>query len=216
MSDIMARLENSLRKSTTNGQSYIQLEGNQLLKGLEHIGPLYQAILKKIPLLITYQSFRASEARQQVYYPYLLKEYRNRWFLICKTRQNPYLQTLALDRIVEFMEMSPKDFVPYQGVDFDLYYSDTIGVTKSEKDRANKVILWFNKMNAPYVLTKPLHASQQVLKEDEDGVTIRLDVVLNFELEREILGFGDSIKVIAPRHLQSRIRKRLQKAMENY
>jgi predicted DNA-binding transcriptional regulator YafY len=71
-------------------------------------------------------------------------------------------------------------------------------------------------MNAPYVLTKPLHASQQVLKEDEDGVTIRLDVVLNFELEREILGFGDSIKVIAPRHLQSRIRKRLQKAMENY
>jgi predicted DNA-binding transcriptional regulator YafY len=216
MSDIVTRLENSLRKSATNGQSYIQLEGNQLLKGLEHIGPLYQAILKKIPLLITYQSFRASEARQQVYYPYLLKEYRNRWFLICKTRQNPYLQTLALDRIVEFMEMSPKDFVPYQGVDFDLYYSDTIGVTKSEKDRANKVILWFNKMNAPYVLTKPLHASQQVLKEDEEGVTIRLDVVLNFELEREILGFGESIKVLSPRHLQSRIRKRLQKAGENY
>ena len=32
MSDIVTRLENSLRKSATNGQSYIQLEGNQLLK----------------------------------------------------------------------------------------------------------------------------------------------------------------------------------------
>ncbi len=216
MSDIIARLENSLRKSSTNGQSHIQLEGNQLLKGIEYIGPLYQAILKKVPLLITYQSFKASEARNQIYYPYLLKEYRNRWFLICRTKQNPFLHTLALDRIVEFMEMSPKDFIPYQGVNFDRYYSDTIGVTKSEKDRANKVILWFDKKNAPYVLTKPLHASQQVLKEDDQGTIIRLDVVINFELEREILGFGESVKVLGPRLLQSRIRKRLEKASGNY
>lgn len=216
MSDIIARLENSLRKSSANGQSHIQLEGNQLLKGIEYIGPLYQAILKKVPLLITYQSFKASEARNQIYYPYLLKEYRNRWFLICRTKQNTFLHTLALDRIVEFMEMSPKDFIPYQGVNFDRYYSDTIGVTKSEKDRANKVILWFDKKNAPYVLTKPLHASQQVLKEDEQGTIIRLDVVINFELEREILGFGESVKVLGPRLLQSRIRKRLEKASGNY
>lgn len=216
MSDIIARLENSLRKSATNGQSHIQLEGNQLLKGIELIGPLYQAILKKIPLLITYQSFKASEPRQQVYYPYLLKEYRNRWFLICGTKQNRFLQTLALDRIVEFMEMSPKDFIPYQGVDFERYYEDTIGVTKSEKDRANKVILWFDKKTSPYVLTKPLHSSQQVLKEDDLGMIIRLDVVINFELERELLGFGECIKVLGPRLLQNRIQKRLEKARGNY
>ncbi len=68
----------------------------------------------------------------------------------------------------------------------------------------------------PYVLTKPLHPSQQVLKEDEKGIIIRIDVVLNFELEREILGFGEFVKVLAPRLLVSRIEKRVKRALGHY
>lgn len=104
----------------------------------------------------------------------------------------------------------------YEGVDFDTYYNDLLGVTKSEKDRAHKVVLQFNKFNAPYVITKPLHHSQQVVSEDEQGIVIRIDVVLNFELEREILGFGESVKVLSQHLLQSRIRRRLEQAAERY
>ena len=216
MTDIIARLENSLRKTTDKSDNYIQLEGNVLVKGIQHITPLYQAIRKKVPLLINYRSFKAKEARASVYHPYLLKEYRNRWFLICKPQKGTTLLTLALDRIIDFMEMSPKDFVPYEGVNFDRYFEDTIGVTKDLKSRAQKVILWVNKFNAPYVLTKPLHHSQQVIKEEESGTIIRLDVTLNFELEREILGFGECIKVLGPKRLQLMIAKRLQQASEQY
>jgi predicted DNA-binding transcriptional regulator YafY len=216
MNDIIARLENNIRKSANKEENYIQLESNKQLKGIDFVLPLYQAIRKKVPLLITYQSFKAQEARPVVYYPYLLKEYRNRWFLIAKPKKGTALITLALDRMIEFMEMLPKDFVPYAGIGFEHYYSDTIGVTKSEKDRAHKVVLWVNKHNAPYVLTKPIHSSQQVLKEDETGIFIRLDVVLNFELEREILGFGEAIKVLAPRLLQSMIKRRIHRAAQLY
>ncbi len=209
MNDIIARLENTVNKSTNQASNFIQLEGNKLLKGIEHVLPLYQAIKKQIPLLINYKSFKASEARQSVYSPYLLKEYRNRWFLIAMPQKGMTLVTLALDRIIDFMEMTPKDYKPYTGVDFERYFEDTIGVSKTQKDRAYKIILWVNKYNAPYVLTKPIHASQQLLKEDESGITIRLDVVWNFELEREILGFGESIKVLAPRLMQNKIKKRI-------
>jgi len=44
--------------------------------------------------------------------------------------------------------------------------------------------------HAPYVLTKPLHSSQVVLSKNDKTTTFRIDVVLNYELEREILGFG--------------------------
>ncbi len=209
MNDIIARLENSLNKSAHSAQSFIQLEGNKLLKGLEHILPLYQAIKKQIALLINYQSFKANQARQAVYSPYLLKEYRNRWFLIAQPHKGSALVTLALDRIIDFMEMTSRDYTPYTGIDFERYFEDTIGVTKSQKDRASKVILWVDSYNAPYVLTKPIHASQQVLQQDETGLTIRLDVVLNFELEREILGFGECMKVLGPRILIKRIRDRV-------
>lgn len=216
MNDIVARLEDSIGKSTANGRSLIHMEGNMLLRGIGHIAPLYQAIKKQVPLLINYKSFTADEAHQQIYFPYLLKEYRNRWFLICRSKKESRLITLALDRILEFEEMAAKNFVPYNGVDFERYFAETIGVTKGEKDRAHKVILSVDKRNAPYVLTKPLHSSQTLLKEGPEGIIIRLDVTLNFELEREILGFGDGIMVLAPKILQNRISRKLQNAAAQY
>ena len=124
--------------------------------------------------------------------------------------------TLALDRIVSFPELQKEPFVAHEGVDFERYFSDLIGVTKTETDRGQKVILYIDKKNAPYVVTKPLHSSQQVLKETETGIIIRIDVVLNFELEREILGFGENVKVLAPRALASRIKKRTAAALAHY
>lgn len=188
MSDMIARLENNLYKSTKQSGNNIQLESNKLVKGLECIPPLYQAVLNKQSLLIEYKSFKAQQSQQGIYYPYLLKEYRNRWFLICKAKKRPGILNLALDRIIEFQELPNETFVAYQGVDFDRYYEDLIGVTKNERDRAQKVILEFTNDHAPYVLTKPMHQSQVVLSKNEKTTTFRIDVVLNYELEREILG----------------------------
>ena len=114
-----------------------------------------------------------------MYYPYLLKEYRNRWFLIAQPRKGKSLATLALDR-------------------------------------GRNVVLWVHPQHAPYVLTKPLHTSQELLKQDETGRLIRICVVLNFELERELLGFGETIKVVSPRDLQQRISKRIDKMQGLY
>lgn len=104
----------------------------------------------------------------------------------------------------------------YTGVAWDRYYSDLLGVTKDRNDRAHKVLIQVNKPNAPYVLTKPLHPSQQLVEENETGIIIRIDVILNFELERELLSFGETIKVLAPRLLAGRIARRLSQAGRAY
>jgi len=217
MSDMIARLENNLYKSTRQSGNCIQFENNRLLKGLQLISPVYQAILNQTPVLIEYQSFRALKPQHLIVSPYLLKEYRNRWFLICMPRKGENLNTLALDRIIELQELPNESFKSYQGIDFDRYFSDLVGVTKSEKDRPYKVILHVDRQQAPYVRTKPIHHSQQVLKEEDDGsILLRIDVVLNFELERELLGFGEHVKVLAPRHLVQRIKKRAARMLEQY
>ena len=216
MSDMITKLENNLYTSTNQTPNYIQFETNRLLKGIEYLNPLYQAVLHQRPLSITYQSFKATEARSQIYYPYLLKQHRNRWFLLAKAKDGKYLLTLALDRIVVFEPLINEPFEPYTGVDFDRYFEDVIGVTKNERDRGQKILLFINKEHAPYVITKPLHMSQQVINEDENGIIIQLRLVLNFELEREILGFGECVKVLAPRKLTLKIKARLQQATGNY
>lgn len=216
MSEVIAKLDNSLLTRSTKAPNYIQLEGNSLLKGIKHISPLYEAIKNKQTLLIEYKSFKSKEATKNIYYPYLLKEYRNRWFVVVRNNKHKHLLTLALDRILNVYTIANEPFKDYTGVDFDKYYEDTLGVTKTESDRAHKVILWINAYNVPYVKTKPIHPSQQIIEENHDGMKIRLDVVLNFELEREILGFGEAVKVLAPRNLQNRIMKRVQKMYQHY
>ena len=216
MSDLIAKLENNVNKSAKKTKNYIQFDDNKKLKGIEHINPLYQAILNKTPLLIEYQSFKALKAAKEIYYPYLLKEHRNRWFLVTMRKKHPYIITLALDRMIEFQPLTKEPYVEYEGVDFERYFDDLIGVTKSQRDRPQKVILAFDKVNAPYVITKPLHTSQQLLSENEEGIIIRIDVVLNFELEKEILGFGECVKVVSPRNLQARIKRRIENAAKHY
>jgi len=216
MSEMIARLENNLYTSTHQSPNCIQFEDNKQLKGLSFITPLYQAIINKKTLSLVYQSFKALQSQQIIVYPYLLKEYRNRWFLVAKQKDGRYLLTLALDRIVAFEETTREKYLEHDGIDFDVYFNDLLGVSKNEKDIPHKVLLWIDKAHAPYVLTKPLHNSQTVIKEVADGTIFRIDVVLNFELEREILGFGEFMKVLSPRILVSRINKRLEKAGRNY
>jgi len=216
MSEMITRLENDLYKSTHRGRTCIQFESNKLLKGIEHISPLYQAVLNRQSLLIEYKSFKAAASQQFTCFPYLLKEYNNRWFLIAGQKNKRFLLTLALDRIIALQELRKERFLEYAGVDFETYFSDVLGVTKTERDRAQKVILFVSKRHAPYILTKPVHHTQQVLKEDENGIIIRVDLVVNFELEKEILGFGEFVKVLSPRPLASRIKQRLDKTIQAY
>lgn len=216
MSDMISRLENNLYRSENSGRSMIQFEDNRQLKGLEHITALYQAILRKRALLIEYKSFKAQESRQHICFPYLLKEYRNRWFLILKEKNGKYLSTMALDRIVELQELSKEQFIDYDGVDFEQYFADLLGVTRTERDRAHRVVLFVDKEQAPYVMTKPIHSSQQLICEDAAGIEISIQVVLNKELEREILGFGENMKVLSPATLVERMRKRFETAAEAY
>ena len=64
--------------------------------------------------------------------------------------------------------------------------------------------------------TKPLHHTQTLLKEDETGKIFSIRVILNFELERELLGFGSKMRVLSPRILVKQIKTQLQKTVAHY
>ncbi|GAA4278676.1 helix-turn-helix transcriptional regulator [Aquimarina mytili] len=213
---IIQRLEDKVYTEKTHQSAIIHLDKNEKLKGLEHLDTLYQAILKKIVLKITYQSFTARNASELVFHPFILKEFNNRWFLVGKpnAKKKQPIVTLALDRIISI------DFdtqIPFTDVSFngDKYYKDVIGVTVANS-RAQRIEFWVDKQNAPYVITKPFHSSQRIIKTTEKGVVFNILVQINFELERMILGFGDSIEVLKPEKLRERIRKKLERAHERY
>ncbi len=74
-----------------------------------------------------------------------------------------------------------------------------------------------NAIHAPYVLTKPLHHTQRLIKTNEDrSIIVHLLLVENFEFERQVLGFGDGIEVVKPEGLRKKMKDILRNALANY
>ena len=211
MNGVIQKLEDSVH--STHQKSIIHLDKNEQLRGLEYIDPLYDAILHKKVLKITYKSFKAIAENLLSVHPQLLKEYNNRWFLICLHKGAIY--NLALDRI-EGVEIDVNSKYIDKELDADRYFSEVIGATVSQTQRPQNVIFFVTKKHAPYVKTKPLHFSQVILKESEEGTVFKICVQLNFELERVILGMGEFLTVLKPTKLKNRIANSIREALGNY
>lgn len=217
LTEMVSRLEDKIHARKTHSAPVIDFEKNDHLRGLEYIEGIRKAIVTRTTLYLTYQSFKARQANSFHFSPYLLKEYRNRWFMLGLSHQrHAPLLTLALDRIQDFREDTGEPYRENTRIDLSTYYSDVIGVTKTPGQRDCEVIFRMDHENAPYLITKPLHPTQKVLNEDAEGKIFSIKVVLNFELEREILGFGPRIQVLGPRILRKRIREQLKEALEKY
>ncbi|WP_224994410.1 WYL domain-containing protein [Cesiribacter sp. SM1] len=215
LNGMVQRLEDRIHTAKTKQAPIIDLEKNENLKGLEHIDALYQAILKKQAVEISYQSFKAREASHFTFHPYLLKEYRNRWFVLGIKKKSQPLLTLALDRIIGIQE-SGVSYLENTTHNLSSHFSDVLGVTVNVGDEPMEVELYVDNYNAPYVLTKPLHHSQKLLETGKNGIVIQLKVKHNFELEREILGYGECMKVLKPERLKRRIQEKFKNAYELY
>lgn len=188
-------------------------------RGAEFIGKIYDAVRKQQTIVIEYQSFKARQTESIIVFPYLLKEYRNRWFLICEkaTNKSPQVNIFALDRIHSVKVDKKVSFK--KCVDFDPahYFDDTIGVTRLIGDKPRRVVIKIDRNQAPYVESKPFHKSQKVEQRFRDGsIQISLKVVINYELERLILGYGGHAEVIAPPEFRNKVAESVRIAASHY
>ncbi len=215
LNGVIQKLEDHVYSKQTQTKPIIEFEKNENLKGLHFLDELYQTILQKKAIEITYKSFKARSKNSFVFHGYLLKEFRNRWFVIGVRNKEKHLINLALDRIVSLQ----KTKISYQintTHDLENYYSKAIGVSVSPNLKIEKTLLFIYHKHAPYVETKPFHSSQKVIDRNMFGITISLDIQHNFELERDILAFGEGVRVIAPSNLKRRIESRLLQAVSSY
>jgi predicted DNA-binding transcriptional regulator YafY len=214
VSEMIPKLEQKFQLNT-NSAHIISFDSNEYLTGIEHLGPLFNYILNKRTLEITYKSFKSETARTFVIHPYHLKQFNNRWFMFGLNSEYHSIYNLPLDRIVEIQESKVK-FIENKEIDFNEYFEDIIGVTKPAEGKVEKIMLKFTAEQAPYILTKPIHGSMKKISNDENGLVASIEVIPNFELEKLILSFGDAVKVIEPLELTEKIKQKLKSTIDFY
>ena len=186
------------------------------LKGLELLNSLYNYIANKQTLRIMYQSFNAKEANEYILYPYLLKEYRNRWFLFGSVKKDLVLYNLALDRMVS-IEPIEEPFRENPKFDSEKFFDDVIGVSKNIDNKPRTIKFWASREQSKYIQTKPLHHSQQLIRENKDGSCIfQISVVINFELYSVLMSYGPGVRVISPRCAVSYMKDKTKEMADIY
>lgn len=216
VSDLVSRMEEQVSMVAGKHEPLILMESNDRLKGLEFVPVLYDALKNRCTQEITYQSFNAKTPSTFVFYPYVLKEFNNRWFVLGRRKTNARCTNIyALDRIISIRSLPDEPYVRHKGFDVEKYFSEMIGVTRNENDKPQIVKFWASAKDAPYFITKPLHHTQEVIEQNDVGQTLfSINVIINFELMRALLGFGPGVKVIAPKALAAYIQKCHQDAAD--
>lgn len=207
--DLLLKLQSGLKRSS---DVIMDFEQAPALKGTQHIDRLFNSILYKQTLEITYRTY-SNKVHIWTIHPYLIKQYNNRWFLFGKNAsKNGGISNLPLDRIEIISESS----LPYEEDDGTLQQmlDSVVGVTVEQGAKIEEVRLKFSKQRFPYVLTKHLHKSQKTI--DEQERIIQIDVVPNKELEAMVLQFGNDVEVLSPESLRGRIKEKIQEMLNKY
>jgi predicted DNA-binding transcriptional regulator YafY len=184
----------------------IDFEKAPAVKGLEFMELLLSAIRRKQVVDIRYQHFGSDEIHQRTVYPYLLKEYHNRWYLYCLVNDIHEIRLYALDRMKEVKIHYGMAFKEPEGRPKG-HFKNLIGVTKFPNTKPELVLLKFSHRQAPYLHTLPLHESQKVVEETDAYTVFSYHVHQSPELLMRILGWADNVEVLAPETLRKKVKE---------
>ena len=187
----------------SEAEAFIQFEKSTSDGGNEYLSPLLEAIKQSLWVTFDYTSFVSGQTKPRKVLPLLLKEYRNRWYLISFDNDKSDFITYALDRMTELTVTNepgtkPTDFKP------DNFFKYAVGITSGNQD-PKKIVFDAD----------AIHTSQEVIKESKTKTRFQLTANISEELIRGILSYGGEINVVAPKALRKEIHARAKAILES-
>ena len=178
--------------------------------GTEHIYGIIHAIQNLYLLQFTHQKHWEDFSTQREVKPIAIKESQQRWYLVALDKKDDTVKTFGLDRI-STLKITDTKFKPIS-YHVEKEFQNAFGVETYEA--AEKVVLEFSKKQGNYIKTFPLHESQRIIEEKEDGLLLEIFIHTTNDIKMELLKYGSDVKVIAPILLQNEI-KNMITAMSN-
>jgi predicted DNA-binding transcriptional regulator YafY len=164
---------------------------------------------------LTHQKYDSDDPRKRLVEPYALKEAKGRWYLFAKDCGDKILKTFGLDRILDF-ENTSKRFDYPKNLDVNEFFRDCFGVINSEDGKQQEIILSFDPEQGKYIKSYPIHESQTIITDDEGELRVKLNLCITHDLIMELLSYGDTMEVIAPKSLREEIITIFGKALKYY
>lgn len=180
----------------------------------QNLAPIINAIKQNRAIRFTYSPYWRSMASTGVTIePYLLKLFRQRWYVAGHNVAENRIKTYALDRMSELEQtsrsfMMPADFDPAE------YFRYSFGIVVDKSEPRN-IMIKADSRQAKYMRALPLHESQEEMVHDTFSIfTYRLRPTEDFL--QELMAQGPNIEVVAPVELRTMLAERLRATLDKY
>lgn len=218
-------------KEMPENRKIISFSSNDYLEGKDYLGTLFALISNKKVVDVEYEPF--GEAPRTIrLYPYLLKQYNDRWYLIgtpLATPEFPYREdfyvNLPLDRMLGVAAVDGVDYIDCDE-EFEDRYEDIVGITWLKEEELTDILLAVKNSYTGYVDTKPIHGSQAKLSAERqlalhekyeafEGYTFyTLKLKPNRELYNTLYRNGDNIVLISPSRIREKMIRELTSSLD--
>lgn len=240
LDDLQARLNDNQSfgkrdiDADVDTRKIISFSTNEELRNKDYLAGLFSAISNRRVVTVEYLKFGQTKNSKITLYPYLLKQYNDRWYLIGTPLGDKifpfrpeFLINLPLDRIESYTEVPGKEYLDYPD-DIDAHFDDIIGVTYFENEEKETILFAIADDDAPYIRTKKIHWTQEECPIDEQKeyhkkypllkgyCFFTITCIPNYELRRLLSGFGRKLVVLSPRSFVDIIYEDLKAQLEAY
>jgi predicted DNA-binding transcriptional regulator YafY len=175
------------------------------------IDVLMNAILARRRVRMRYHSFSSQQVKDYLVEPYRLAYAQGGLYLQAFVAEYSEMRTFATQRIEQAVALE-ETFNPIADAPTDVF-PHSLGAFSGTPEA---VVIEFSAAEAPYVRERQWHASQQIEDLPDGRLRLTLNVVIDWELQAWVMGFGPAAKVITPEAFAARIVENLEETRATY
>jgi len=196
------------RLNKSDHKKYIQIGELTGKTGQEWIEVIYDAIVNYKTLIIHYKPY-GGETNTRTISPYLLKEYRNVWYMVACANETKHKGGTNLFKLNRIQKIEPCDatFEIEEKFSAEDYFKYSLGVYHVHGAEPIEVKLKFNRQLIPLISETKIHASMEIISKTEEEMVVTFTVYNTIELKNKILSYGSSAEVLSPKELREEIIK---------
>lgn len=180
--------------------------------GQQWLEEVFAAISEKRAIRIKYRPF-GQELKEKIVSPYLLKEFRNRWYMVAYSEN-----ATKVFKLYRIQEILPCDAPYFEDKYFnqEYYFKYSLGVFHQNNQEPMDVQLQFSKEVIPLIMEHKLHPSMQIISKTEESLVVQIRVYHSIELMNLILSYGSKVMVLSPEEVKEQHKKEIELMRKNY
>lgn len=214
LSDVVCRLQENL-SAAQGSKAIVDFDKNCDTRGLRFLSGLYNCIRNRTVVTVKYKPYMSRAVQNYTVHPHMLKEYRNKWYLLATTNWNRRVISLELDRMEKIDEEAHIPYRDNREFNTEEYFENIIGISKV--GCVEMVEFKVSRDIVGDVVMNPIHVSQNIKEKLDDGsVIFEMEIEPNNEFYQLMMSFSDKVKILSPQSVVDEMRRKLSVALSQY